>query len=629
MLGALLGLVTLGLAVLAGRALTYLAGDRRPFVGAAVGVAALLLGLYAGARLTQDMWLATGFAAASAGGILALAWKKAPPVPPPPAPSGRLGRAGWLGVLLILFLGGYCVFRGYWWDEYSCHFPLASSLARGTVPAEFPFFPGEQFRYHYGFDLFAGWVRALTGADVGVALDVVSLGLLGLLLGVARDLGASLAGDRGARLMPTLLLLSTGTLLFLLFTDNGSIEVHWDALPKRWLRSVPPPTISNFFQHPQALGMPLALSVLMLFDRGLDDPLRTRRSLLAAGVMAALSLSQIVFFGTLGLVLGLVTLTLAVRAKRKAQVVIDGVLLAASLGVGVLLGGFFAPGPKVESMLRFGQSMFTDPPHLVVAFHLVVFGLPLIALPFALRDVARRPDPLRLPLAFAAVFGFMVPHFVTYARSWDIVKFLGVGAFFANALFADLLARWPRGPRRAPALAALVFLATFSSWVFLLRMGVLDGRFGIPPMHFPPPSAIGRVVAERLEEVMAPGDQVFSTNIDIGSAGGLPIPGFDWRQVGIGFMLDRPRSLRLAALKHRARRNLDPEALEGLGVQWLVLSPDDRASLDPKGQARLKDPTRFEHFEDIEAHGQVRHVYRILEGALPPRTPNSGDRENE
>ncbi|MCB9650370.1 MAG: hypothetical protein H6730_27855 [Deltaproteobacteria bacterium] len=548
MLGALLGLVTLGLTLVAGRALAFLAGERRPFVGAGVGLAVLVLSIYGWARATQSMVAATALTALTAAALIALAWRRAPPTPAPPLPSGRLGFWGWTGVLTILVVGAFAVFGAYFWDEYSCHFPLASSLARGVVPAVHPLFPYEQFRYHYAFDLLAGAVRALTGLNVAQALDVVSIGLLALLLGVARDLGASLGGDRGARLMPVILLLGTGTLATLLNTDMGSLELHWDVLPVRWRDSVPPPTISNFFQHPQAMGMVLALTALMLFDRRLDDPLRTRRSALAALVMGALSLSQIVFFGTLGLVLGLATLAQARRAERKRQVLIDGALLASSLVIAYGLGGFLAPGSPVESTLLFGRSMFRDQGLSLLAYHLVVFGLPLIALPVAVALIVRRPDPLRVPIAIAAVFGFLVPHFVTYARSWDIVKFLGVGAFFANALFADLLARWPNR-WRAPVIATLVALATVSSWVIFVRMGPLDGRLGVPKMHFPGPSGVGRVVGERMDELMAEGDQVFSVSPELGSGGGIPTPGFDWHQVGQSFLLDQPRSEHLARVK--------------------------------------------------------------------------------
>lgn len=622
MLGALLGLIALLSALLAGRALAHLAGERRPFVAATVGVAVLVLAIYGWGRLFQDLVVATALVPPTALAVVAFAWDRAPPVAAPALPRTRLGPFGWLGVLLVLGLGGYCVFHGYWWDEYSCHNPLVAGLARGVLPAEHPLFPGEPFRYHYAFDLLSAAVRALTGVDVARAQDVISLGLLGLLLGVARDLGATLGGQRAARLMPTILMLGTGTLLFLLFTDVGSIEVHWDLLPKRWLQSVPPPTISNFFQHPQALGMPMALSVLMLFDRGLDDPLRTRRSLLGALVMTALSLSQIVFFGTLGLVLGLVTLGLARRPKQRVQVVVDGGLLALSLVGAWLLGGFLAPGPAVESVLTFGKSYFTDPAPQLLAYHAIVFGLPFLALPLAIARTAKRPTPLRLGLVVAAVFGFLVPHFATYERSWDIVKFLGVGAFFANALFVDVLAAWPRRRLARPVVAAvtgaLVLTVSFSSWIWLLRLGVLDGKHGIPKVHFPPPSKAGRLLGDRLAEIIGPGDLVFSTNTDLATAGGIPTPGFDWRQVGQGFMLDRDRSIRLAQHKAVARRSLDPKALAALEVQWLVLSAGDRAQLDATGQGRLQDPARFEHVEDIRGAGQTRAVYRVLPGALAP-----------
>ncbi len=618
MLGALALLVTLGVLTVAAMGIAYYVGERRPFVIATLTVALLILGLAGFGRLTQSLLSATGLLLLSGAVIVGLTLRASPPYAVPAWTRPKFG--GWAdgATVAIFLLGTFCAFQGYWWDEYSCHYPLTAAAARGILPLQHPLFPGEAFRYHYAFDLLAGWIRALTGLNVATALDLVSVGALALLLGTCRDLGQTLGGPKLARWMPVLVTLGSGTLFFLLYTDNGSIEVHWDLLPVRWRNSVPPPTISNFFQHPQGLGMPMALGVLMLFDRPLGDLLHLRRSLVAVLVMAALSLSQIVFFGTLGLTIGLSVLVLGIKERQPKAVITDGLLLLGSLGAAVALGGFFAPGQPAESMLVFGKSVFTDPPLMQVAYHLVVFGIPLLALPWALQHTLRNPSPLRLPMAIAAVFGFMVPHFVTYERSWDIVKFFAVGGFFANVLLAETLSR-AKGWAKHRAFVATIFVAaTFSSWVFLFRMGVFDGRLGIPPMHFPPPSEVGRVVGERLYELAERDEYVFSTNVELARAAGILTPGFDWRQVGQGFMLDQDRSIELSRHKTRARRNLDPKALEALKVSWLVLSDQEKGWLDPRGRARLADAQRFELIDTIRVKNDVRHIYRILPGAFTP-----------
>lgn len=617
MLGVLALIATVCVVIGAAWGIAHLVGERRPFVTATLGLSLLIIGLAGFGRLTQSLVLATPLIVVSALVIITAAWRRAPPRWVPAVRMPGLGRWGTLGTALVFGLGSYCAFRGYWWDEYSGHYPFTAALARGILPMEHPLFPGEPFRYHYAFDLLAAWVRALTGLNVATALDVVSVAALALLLGTARDLGATLGGARLARVMPVMLTMATGTLLFLLYTDNGSIEVHWDLLPVGWRQSVPPPTISNFFQHPQALGMPMSLAVLMLFDRPMKDALHLRRAMAASVVMAALSLSQIVFFGTMGLTLGLTVLILGLSARAYRTLVIDGLLLLLSLAGAVALGGFLAPGPPATNMLVFGKSVFTDPPALQVAFHLVVFGIPLIALPWGLWRAAKDPSPLRLPIALSAVFGFLVPHFVTYERSWDIVKFFALGGFFANALLAETLFARPRPTNRwrTAGLSALVIACTFSSWIFILRMGVLDGHFGIPPMHFPPPSEVGRVVGERVN-ALAGRAYVFSTNVELARAAGTLTPGFDWRQVGQGFMIDQAKSLRLTALKQRAQRDLDPKSLAGLNVGWMVLTEAEVGWLSGPGRARLHDPKRFEAVERIQVGSEVRRIYRILPGAL-------------
>jgi hypothetical protein len=77
-------------------------------------------------------------------------------------------------------------------------------------------------------------------------------------------------------------------------------------------------------------------------------------------------------------------------------------------------------------------------------------------------------------------------------------------------------------------------------------------------------------------------------------------------------MLDRAENERLAALRAEARRTLARPALDGLGVDYVVLSPGDVASLTPEGRAALDDPARFTHLRAVEAGGERRDVYRVV-----------------
>jgi hypothetical protein len=407
--------------------------------------------------------------------------------------------------------------------------------------------------------------------------------------------------------------LGSGTLQFLLFQDMGTLTARWSALPSSWGEAMPPPIISNFFQHPQGLGMPLALCALLLWTHEVPEAgaARRLRLALAAALLGTLALAQIVFFSVLGLALGAASLARARRRRDPRGLALELGLLLGALALARSLGGFFAPGPSPAEIFVF-EPFMPGSAGLRVTWHATMFGLPLLTLPFALHRLREDPSPLRVALAVAVAVGFAVPNMVRYRLSWDIVKFYGIGGFFLNLLFADLVARAAaRGGARRAFAALGAALAAWSGLFFIVRMSALDGRLGVPPMHFPPPSAIGRLAAEALEPHAGPDDLVFSTNVDVGLAGGLLTPGFDRRQLGHSFMLDEARMDAWYAAKERARRDLGAEDLARLGVRFLVLSPGDEAALSSAGRAALDDPSRFERLGEVEHGGDRRALFRV------------------
>ncbi|MCK6551361.1 hypothetical protein L6R52_36335, partial [Myxococcota bacterium] len=231
-------------------------------------------------------------------------------------------------------------------------------------------------------------------------------------------------------------------------------------------------------------------------------------------------------------------------------------------------------------------------------------------LPIAALRLRTNELPLRVALFTAAVAGFSIPNVVTYERSWDIVKFFGIGGFFANVLLADTLS--VLGARWKGALAALTIVCSALGLFWLARMSVLDGRVGVPKMHFGPPPRIADAVAREVGPLIAPRSRVLSTNMDMGMGAGFLTPGFDWRELGASFMLDRTEAERLTRHRQRARVDLRREDLDGLGADWVILSPGDIASLSSAGRAALADPTRFEHVREVRDGGEVRQVYRVV-----------------
>lgn len=586
--------------------------------------------------LTTDLAQATLLTGAIAllGTIVALRWRPTERVQE--APGGRTPAVLLVAVGLATVAVVWTALGSYFWDEHSCHYATASVIARGVFPPEHPLFPGEPFRYHFGYDILAAHARILTGVPVDVALDVATIFSFGLLLLISNEIGRRLAAGAapaqagaaaarwGGGFAMLLIPLGGGTLAFLLFGDMGPLEVHWSALPRRWMNSTPPPVISNFFQHPQGLGMSFALAVIAVLGWPADQHrrhrwYRRRQVGLGAALLGVLALVHIVFFAVLGLALGV---SAGVRAatertrsgrQRLAGLAEELLALTAALGIGYSLGGFFAPGPAMGEVLSWSTSFFSGGFATVLAQHLVLFGLPFLLVPLSIYEAIRRPNGLIVPLVTAAAIGFAVPNFVTYARSWDIVKFLSVGMFFANVLFAGWLGRAVVHSRRG-AIAAIVatVLATNTAWIWLARVSVLDGRWGVPKMHFPSSSRFGHGLGHRLGDTVGPRDRVFTSDVELARAAGFLTPGFNWRQYGQGFMLDRPLAERRHAEWRKARRTLDPRAMRALGVQWALFGPHDLAALSPEGRKRLADEAWYQAVADVGKDDHRRLLFRLL-----------------
>lgn len=607
-LGGLLLLFAWGLTWLAARAVLAQVGERRLGVVSGFAVALLytlpnLLGPW-----LLDLRLAVlATAIVSALTVRAL-WRRGGPESPG---SAAFSRPTQLGLLVLVALVTWASFGGYFWDEWNCHDPLVAVMARGLFPPEHPLFPGEPFRYHYGFDLLAAQVRACAGLPLGAAIDVVNVALFVVLLWVGRDVGESLGGRLGAQLGPFIIPLGTGFLEVLLFGDSGWMSLKESPFPASYGQAVPPPMLSNFFQHPQGVGMPVSLAVLLLFaDRW---EIGRPRRLVGAALLGMLALGQIVYFGLLGLALGAVSVERALRGRRWRELPIDLGLLLLALGLAKLSGGFFAPGPQLPSMMIYGQGLWSDPWFHVVGRLGVYFGLALLAVPAAIYWAFRRPAPLRTAALVAGLVGLVVPLSMTYRDSWDIVKFFSAFGFFANVLTIELLVAL-KSRRALLVICTILTLSTGVVW--LLRMSVFDGRFGVPAMHFPPPALIGQQAAEALQPHLGPKDRVYSRRVELGLAGGLLTPGFDHQRLGQGFILDRPAHERLLAAAEQARRTLDPAALTTLGVRVLALWPEDLAQLTPNAKAALQDPNRFLPLAKVTAPDGRVEFYWIV-GAPP------------
>jgi hypothetical protein len=520
-------------------------------------------------------------------------------------PPSSLSASAVLIAILTFVLVSWALIQGYFWDENAAHFGVSSALARGVSPPEHPLFPGQVFRYHFGFNVLVGQVQAWSSIGVDKAIDLVAIVCFAALLSSAVSVGDQLAGNRGASLALILIPLGSGTLQYLLFSDFGAIEWHWNIMPKSWYQNIPPPIISNFFQHPQGLAMASTLGVIQLFDRSDKNP---KRFALGALLLGLSSLAHIVFFGLMGLGLGFATLVHNVRPLRLSRLLYEAAMLLLALGIAFGLGGFLDLQTSSDNFLSFKRDFMMEPPGQRLLHHLVLFGIPFITLPIAAWRTYKMPSTLRVTALCIALIGFAVPNFVTYERSWDIVKFFGIAMFFANVLLVDSLLHLTRNKF---FIAGLVFLSCSTSSLWLARVSFLDGQLGIQKMHFPPPPPIAQAVAEYLNPHLSPSDRVYSSNIDMSKAG-LLTPGFNWRQFGRGYIMNRDQVDRLHRHAKSFRQHLRYEDLLALDVRYLVLSASDIGGLSPEGRRALEDSKRFVKTTTIQIGAQSRTIYEAL-----------------
>lgn len=473
-------------------------------------------------------------------------------------------------VFLVVFaLGAWIEIGARLWDGDFGHFGFSSSIARGVLPPEHPLFPGEPLRYHVGFDVLVA-LLVRSGVAVGAAVHVVSLALLALLLFVARDVGRLIGLRAGGVLTAALVLLGYGPTAMCLAdgwaATAPSLAFCSEPFPRAWVsaQSMPPTVFSSFFQHPQGLAMPIALALLLL---ACSVPTFARTLLCAFGLVL-LAHCQVVYFACAGLGIGAaIAFSYLVRGRVGFAIQHSTVLLIAAaiaFKTSDIAGG--------ANELTFGRGYFSEPPVMVALHQLAVFGPTLVAVFVVLVRLFIRPVErvaMIVALVVASAAGFAVASTFTYARSWDIVKFFAVGAFFANVLLAYLLARlWYQ--QRALTIAVTAVCAA-SALFWGVRSGVLNGVVA-PYYALAPPSPLGAELLRVAGDDIAPRDVILTDHagVDIWHHG-FHVVGADHRRLAKGQLIDTARAEERARVARRALRTLDAEDLRALSVDWLLL----------------------------------------------------------
>lgn len=521
-------------------------------------------------------WGAGLTAAAVSPGLLG--WRHRPPAGP------ALSREAIAVLVVLVGLLAWTTITTWLWDERSAHFGISSAVARGALPAAHPQHTGVPFNYHVGFNIVCGLVRRLTALPIDRCIDIVTLVSAVSFTWGLHDVGHALAARIGAVVAPPLALLGYGPFGVCLDVVYGVTPSCSTLFPAPWHHPVyvPPPVVSNFFQHPFGLGMAVALAVFLLGARALED--RSRALFVAcAALVALLAQAHILMFAAAGLGLTLACAADALRTRDVRVLVERALLLALALAFALSTAGFFLPAEASAGFVWRGHfsAGFGVSGAASVAMNVLLFTPALLGTALALPRV--RDGGLPLMLTVGAVAGFVVGNAVSYERSWDIVKFFGVATLFGNLLLVERLGRSLRAS--AGIVVAATLLACFCGATWLLRFGPLNGVLAQSYTERAP-DALATAVGDAWGDIV--GTALVLTPHDTLHEAGVFVVGFDWRTGSRGLMLDRPLRDQMRAARMRALASFLPEDIAATHARFVVVSEPLMGALPAEARARAQ-----------------------------------------
>lgn len=367
---------------------------------------------------------------------------------------------------------------------YGGHHAMIANLQNGAYPPRFLYAPAYELRYHYGFDLAAAVLTATLRLRVDQAIDVLTLTLWGYTFVLLWFVGERLVG-RGAGAFVALV------------TSFASFVCHAGSLRFFGLSAAfcdfgrggcaNPPFVSYFFQHPWALGVPLFLVAILVYDAMLTtaDAARPWSYVLLLLCLSTLFLSQIVLFTTLVLGIAITEGWRLVRERSRSSAYVLATLLLTGL-LALRSGGFLAPAPFAAKVGLLGSGFLWAP--FSMGGHGAVHARWLVAtfgllLPLGVAGLVRMRRQ-RMLLSSITVASLGVVDLLTYSRSWDIAKFGTVAALCLGIGTGALLYRLWRGSQRATsriAVAAALVAVTGPGFAFITEFWSLGATDYVAP----------------------------------------------------------------------------------------------------------------------------------------------------
>jgi hypothetical protein len=529
----------------------------------------------------------------AAGVVAELARRRRPDAEPP---SGRRP-SPWMAITAALSAAALipAAFKYWFHDELliAGHMATVAQLANGIFPPRHLQFPEYPFRYHYGFDLIAAAFTALFRLQVDAAIDVGSLVLWAASWCLLWALGERLVGRRRAWLTPFMTLYASGLPLGCPHPGPSILPNMIEECPVgHW--SVNGPPITYFFQHPWALGIPVAATAILVFSERAPRSGALRFALLAF-LFGALSFSELVLFVTVLPALLVAELYYEDRLElRRAPALLGALLLA--FGLAKLLGGFFVPAAGLQNLKFVPHAGFGDTLGATLRWNAMTFGVMWVTGLVGFLALRRG----RLLFGLLAAGALVVVNSVRYGGSADIMKFATVVSlalgFLGSAAVARILPPQRSGASPVRSLTAALLLAG-ATWIgvaypiiFALGLGDIPGSFRQKPDTLSPSDV---EVTTFLRTRARAGEQIYRTGgTGYAQWAGLPQPWLNWTTKAWGFPQEKV-SARDVLLRTKPA---EVRAYRAQGFRWMVVDEalkDDKGLLDAttawigRGEARL------------------------------------------
>ncbi len=368
------------------------------------------------------------------------------------------------------------------------HFTIASSIASGWYPPRHAIFPEFLLKYHYGINLLIAVVMQLVPIGVSAAFNLTSLVMFAYTGIVAWVLVDQIADARAPSWAPLVFLFAAGlpALAPSQLQMCEGIELTCELMSLRAIGDmvVNPPFVSNFFQHPWGLGVPIAFALCVVC---LEPVPRSRsgsaRATFVIVMTAMLSLAQVVLF--LGLVGALVGAAVVHGLQRRSTEPLWSVLpILAGAAFAPVLGGFFVPSQiSAEGSLVWHSGGVAGDIASSIGWHFAVFGLMIPFAAWGLTILKRG----RLTFLFFLAGNLVIANSLRYRYSWDIVKFVTAASVATALLSIPSLRRLLDHPRAVRRWMGGVLAAGLTAFGLLYQVPFIFGLYA--PHELPPPGS--------------------------------------------------------------------------------------------------------------------------------------------